>query len=217
MTVRLSEKEGFAGLLLRLRAEGISDKPLLVALEKTPRTLFLSAAHADVAYTDRLIPIDCGAFAESPDMVARILHLARLEPGQRLLDVGTGSGFLAAVSSHLVERVLTIDRYKTLVSLAQQRFRHLSLNNIVARQADGIKGVSGEGTFDRIIISGVFETMPRHYVDQLASGGIMMAAIQPADGPVRMSRLIKIGSRFEREDFFPVPYGRLVPGVAAAL
>jgi protein-L-isoaspartate(D-aspartate) O-methyltransferase len=73
MDVRLAEKEGFAGLFLRLRAEGLADKTLLTALEQTPRTLFLSAAYSDCAYQDRLVPIDCGGFAESADLVARLI------------------------------------------------------------------------------------------------------------------------------------------------
>ena len=217
MNVRLMEKEGFAGLFLRLRAEGIADTALLTALEQTPRTLFVSAAHADAAYQDRLLPIDCGGFAESADLVARLLARLAIEPGHRVLDIGTGSGFLAAVAARIAERVVTIDRYKTLVQLAQQRFAHLGLNNVVARQADGTKGINGEGNFDRIIATCAFDGMPRQFVDQLASGGVMLAPIRSEDGPVQMARLTKIGSRFEREDLFQAPYRVFTPGVAAAL
>ncbi|MCY0095213.1 protein-L-isoaspartate(D-aspartate) O-methyltransferase [Hoeflea ulvae] len=217
MNVRLLEKEGFASLFLRLRAEGIADKPLLTAFEQTPRTLFVSAAYADACYQDRLLPIDCGGFAESADLVARLLSLLAIEPGHRVLDIGTGSGFLAAVAARLAERVLTVDRYKTLVQLAQQRFAHLGLSNVTARQADGTKGLSGEGNFDRIISTGAFEGMPRLFVDQLASGGVMLAPILKDDGRAQMARLTKIGSRFEREDLFEVPYRALTPAVAAAL
>ncbi|AKI00486.1 protein-L-isoaspartate carboxylmethyltransferase [Hoeflea sp. IMCC20628] len=217
MNVRLLEKEGFAGLFLRLRAEGIADKALLTALEQTPRTLFVSAAYADAAYQDRMLPTDCGGFAESADLVARLLSALAIEPGHRVLDIGTGSGFMAAVAARLAERVLTVDRYKTLVQLAQQRFAHLGLGNVMARQADGTKGMSGEGNFDRIIATGAFEGMPRQFVDQLASGGVMLAPILMENGRTQMARLTKIGSRFEREDLFEVPYRALTPGVAAAL
>jgi protein-L-isoaspartate(D-aspartate) O-methyltransferase len=217
MNVRLAEKEGFAGLFLRLRAEGLADKALLTALEQTPRTLFLSAAYADAAYQDRLVPIDCGGFAESADLVARLIAGLSIEPGQRVLDLGTGSGFLAAVAARLAERVVTVDRYKTLVQLAQQRFAHLGLGNIVSRQADGLKGMNGEGNFDRIIATCAFDGMPRQFVDQLATGGIMLAPLLREDGGGIMTRLSKIGSRFEREDLFEVPYRAFIPGVAAAL
>lgn len=217
MNVRLAEKEGFASLFLRLRAEGLADKALLTALEQTPRTVFLSAAHADAAYQDRLVPIDCGGFAESADLVARLIAAMSIEPGHRVLDLGTGSGFLAAVAARLAERVMTIDRYKTLVQLAQQRFAHLGLGNIVSRQADGLKGVNGEGNFDRIIATCAFDGMPRQFVDHLASGGVMLAPILRENGKAQMARLTKIGSRFEREDLFEVPYKAFIPGLAAAL
>lgn len=217
MNVRLAEKEGFAGLFLRLRAEGLADKALLTALEQTPRTVFLSAAYSDAAYQDRLVPIDCGGFAESGDLVARLIAAMTIEPGHRVLDLGTGSGFLAAVAARLAERVVTIDRYKTLVQLAQQRFAHLGLGNIVSRQADGLKGMNGEGNFDRIIATCAFDGMPRQFVDQLASGGVMLAPILQENGRAQMARLTKIGSRFEREDLFEVPYRAFIPGIAAAL
>ena len=217
MNVRLAEKEGFAGLFLRLRAEGLGDKVLLTALEQTPRTLFLSAAYTDAAYQDRLVPIDCGGFAESADLVARLIAALSIEPGQRVLDLGTGSGFLAAVAARLAERVVTVDRYKTLVQLAQQRFAHLGLGNIVSRQADGLKGMNGEGGFDRIVATCAFDAMPRQFVDQLATGGIMLAPLLQENGGTIMARLTKIGSRFEREDLFEVPYRAFIPGVAAAL
>jgi len=217
MNVRLAEKEGFAGLFLRLRAEGLADKALLTALEQTPRTLFLSAAYSDAAYQDRLVPIDCGGFAESADLVARLMAALGIEQGHRVLDLGTGSGFLAAVAARMAERVVTVDRYKTLVQLAQQRFAHLGLGNIVSRQADGLKGMNGEGNFDRIIATCAFESMPRQYVDRLASGGVMLAPIIQENGRTQMARLSKIGSRFEREDLFEVPYRAFIPGLAAAL
>jgi len=217
MNVRLAEKEGFAGLFLRLRAEGLADKALLTALEQTPRTLFLSAAYSDAAYQDRLVPIDCGGFAESADLVAKLIASTMIKPEHRVLDLGTGSGFLAAVAARLAERVVTIDRYKTLVQLAQQRFAHLGLGNIMSRQADGLKGMSGEGNFDRIIATCAFETMPRQFVDQLASGGVMLAPLVQESGRTLMVRLTKIGSRFEREDLFEVPYRVFIPGIAAAL
>ncbi len=217
MKSSMVEKEGFAALVLRLRSEGISDLDLLTAVEQTPRSLFVPAPAAEVAYTSRTIPIECGAFMEGADLAVRLLNRLQVKPGQRVLEIGTGSGFTSAVLGRLAERVLTIDRYKSLVTGAQGRLDKLGLRNVVVRQADGIHGMPGEGTFDRILVTGAFTSMPRFYAEQLVSGGTMIAPLMIEDGTCMMVRLSKTGSRFEREDLFPVPYLPLVPHTAAAL
>ncbi len=213
----MGEKEGFAALVLRLRAEGISDLDLLTAVEQTPRSLFVPPSAGIDAYSSRTIPIDCGGFMEGADLAVRLLARLQVKPGQRILEIGTGSGFTAAVLGRLAERVLTIDRYKTLVSGAQARLDKLGLRNVAVRQADGINGMAGEGTFDRILVTGAFAAMPRFYAEQLVSGGAMIAPLMLEDGTCIMTRLTKTGSRFDREDLFPVPYLPLVPHIAAAL
>ncbi|MDR7146920.1 protein-L-isoaspartate(D-aspartate) O-methyltransferase [Rhizobium sp. BE258] len=217
MTSQLVEKEGFAALVLRLRAQGISDIDLLTAVEQTPRSRFVPAQFADEAYSTRTIPIECGSFLEGVDLAVRILHHLKVKPGQRVLEVGTGSGFMAAVMGRIAERVLTIDRYKTLVVNAQKRMDQLSLRNIIVRQADGSNGLQGEGTFDRILVTAAFASMPRVYTDQLVSGGSMIAPLMISDEECRMVRLTKTGSRFEREELFTVPYLPIVPRVASQL
>lgn len=217
MSSRLVEKEGFAALVLRLRAEGISDIDLLTAVEQTPRSLFVPPQFAEDAYSTRTIPIECGSFLEGVDTAVRILHHLKVKPGQRVLEVGTGSGFMAAVMGRMAERVLTIDRYKTLVVNAQKRMDQLSLRNIIVRQADGSNGLQGEGTFDRILVTAAFASMPRFYTDQLVSGGSMIAPLMVSDDECRMVRLTKTGSRFEREELFSVPYLAIVPRLASQL
>lgn len=217
MKSSMVEKEGFAALVLRLRAEGISDLDLLTAVEQTPRSLFVPTAAAADAYSARTTPIECGAFIEGADLAVRILHHLQVKPGQRVLEIGTGSGFTGAVLGRLAERVLSVDRYKTLVTGAQRRMDKLSLRNIIIRQADGINGMPGEGTFDRILVTGAFTSMPRFYAEQLVSGGAMIAPLMREDGTCMMMRLTKTGSRFDRDDLFPVPYLPLVPHIAAAL
>ncbi|MET3587482.1 protein-L-isoaspartate(D-aspartate) O-methyltransferase [Pseudorhizobium tarimense] len=213
----MAEKEGFAALVLRLRSEGISDLDLLTAVEQTPRSLFVPASAAEDAYSSRTIPIDCGAFMEGADLAVRLLSRLQVKLGQRVLEIGTGSGFTSAVLGRLAERVLTIDRYRTLVTGAQGRLDKLSMRNVVVRQADGINGMPGEGTFDRILVTGAFTSVPRFYAEQLVSGGMMIAPLMLENGTCLMVRLSKTGSRFEREDLFPVPYLPLTPHIAAAL
>ncbi|WP_017993775.1 protein-L-isoaspartate(D-aspartate) O-methyltransferase [Rhizobium leguminosarum] len=217
MTARLAEKEGFAALVLRLRAEGISDLDLLTAVEQTQRSLFVPPQFADDAYSRRTIPIECGSFLEGIDFAVRILHHLKLKPGQRVLEIGTGSGFTAAVMGRLAERVLSIDRYKTLTTAAQRRMESLGLRSVVIRQADGSAGMQGEGTFDRILVTAAFNAMPRFYTDQLVSGGSMIAPLMISENECRMVRLTKTGSRFEREELFDAPYLPIVPRLASLL
>jgi protein-L-isoaspartate(D-aspartate) O-methyltransferase len=217
LTARLVEKEGFAAVVLRLRAEGISDLDLLTAVEQTPRSVFVPPQFADQAYSSRTIPIDCGSFIEGIDLVIRILHHLKVKPGHRVLEIGTGSGFTAAVMGRMAERVLTVDRYKTLTTNAQRRMDTLSLRTVIVRHADGSGGMQGEGTFDRILVTAAFSSMPRFYADQLVSGGSMIAPLMISDDVCRLVRLTKTGSRFEREELFEVPYLPIVPLLASYL
>jgi protein-L-isoaspartate(D-aspartate) O-methyltransferase len=213
----LIEREGFAAVVLRLRAEGISDVDLWTAVEQTPRSSFVPLQFAEDTYSSCTIPIDCGSFMEGVDLVVRILNQLKVKPGHRVLEVGTGSGFTAAIMGRIAERVLTIDRYKTLTAAAQRQLDNLGLRNVVARQADGSAGLPGEGTFDRILVTAAFSSMPRFYADQLASGGVMVAPLMISEGNCRMVRLTKTGSRFEREELFDVPYLPIVPLLASIL
>lgn len=217
MKTGMVEKEGFAALVLRLRAEGISDLDLLTAVEQTPRSQFVPAPLSEEAYSSRTIPIDCGAFMEGADLAVRLLHRLQVKPGHRVLEIGTGSGFTAAVMGRIAERVTTVERYRTLVTAANARMDALGLRNVIIRQADGSNGLPGEGTFDRIFVTAAFTALPRFYAEQLTHGGSMIAPLILDDETCLMTRLTKTGSRFEREDLFPAPYLPMVPHIAAAL
>ena len=217
MPQTVNGKEGFAALCLRLRAKGITGSDLLNAIEQTPRHIFVPSEHAASAWSMRTIPLDCGAFMEGVDLAAEVIDALKLKPSHRVLEIGTGSGFSAAVMARMAERVLTIDRYKTLVASAQERMDRLSLRNVVVRQADGAAGLQGEGTFDRIVVTAAFAKLPQIYAEQLVSGGMMIAPVLGEDGIARMTRLLKTGSRFERNELFETPYQPIVPRVAQYL
>ncbi|MCV9965266.1 protein-L-isoaspartate(D-aspartate) O-methyltransferase [Pararhizobium sp. BT-229] len=217
MSPRVVEQEGFAALVLRLRAEGISNKELLNAVEQTPRTLFVPPHYQDNAYSSRLVPLDCGAFMEGFDFAVRLLHNLNIKPGQRVLEVGTGSGFTAGVMGRIAERVLTIDRYKTLVTGAQKSLEKAGIRNVVVRQADGSIGPAGEGTFDRILVTTAFSSLPRVFSDHLVSGGVLIVPIMMNETECRIVRLTRTGSRFDREDLFEAPYLPIVPQLASFL
>lgn len=217
MPQSVSSKEGFAALCLRLRARGVTSPELLNAIEQTPRHLFVPSDFMANAWSARTLPIECGAVMEGVDLAAQLIELLKLKPSHRVLEIGTGSGFTAAVMGRIAERVLTIDRYRTLVNLAQERMDKLALRNVIVRQADGNVGLQGEGTFDRILITAGFSAFPRIYAEQLVSGGVMLAPVLGEDGVARMIRLVKAGSRFEREDLFETPFQPIVQQVAQTL
>lgn len=206
MNSALIEKEGFAALVLRLRSEGISDLDLLTAVEKIPRSKFVPVPFRASAYSSRSIPIECGAFMEGADQVVRILSRLQLKPGLRVLEIGTGSGYMTAVLSRCVERVISLERYKGLVKEAQARLDDLSIRNVFIRQMDGSNGLAGEGTFDRIVATVAFPDLPRFFSEQIVSGGMMMVPITQENGKVVMTSFSKTGSRFERNELFEVQY-----------
>ncbi|MBT9370352.1 protein-L-isoaspartate(D-aspartate) O-methyltransferase [Rhizobium sp. CSW-27] len=211
------EKEGFAALVLRLRAQGVTDLDLLTAIEQTPRSQFVPPQFVSDAYSSRTIPIECGSFMEGADLAARLLAQLQVKPGHRVLDIGTGSGFTAAVMGRIAERVLSLERFRTLVKAAQGRLEALGMRNVIIRQADGSNGLQGEGTFDRILVTAAFEAIPRFYAEQLVHGGSMIAPLMTGEDSCMMIRLTKVGSRFEREDLFPAPYLPLVSHIAVHL
>ena len=134
-----------------------------------------------------------------------------------MLEVGTGSGFTAAVMARLAARVVTVERYKTLTEQARQRFEALGIVNAFVRQADGSQGLAAEGPFDRIVVWAAFDSLPRSFADQLSSGGVMIAPIGPDEGEQVLTKLTKIGSRFEREDIGTVRLQPIARSVAAVI
>lgn len=217
MNYRLSDRESFAAFLMRMRAKGVTDPNLFGAFEATPRRGFVPSAYADLSYSDRTIPIECGEVIEGIDLQAMMIAQLGIEEGHRVLEVGTGSGFTAAVMARLALRVTTADRFKRLCEEARARLEALRLTNVTVRHTDAKAGLNGEGPFDRIIVWAAFDAMPRAFVDQLATNGVMICAIGPDEGEQTLVRLTKIGSRFERDDIANVRFQPLAGSIAAAL
>jgi protein-L-isoaspartate(D-aspartate) O-methyltransferase len=217
MNQGLDDREGFAAFLLRLRGRGTVPKALIAAFEATPRRGFLAAQFHSIAWSDRMLPIECGEAIEGADMQAAVIAALAIEQGNRVLEVGTGSGYTAAVMSRLAARVVTTDRYKTLVEQARQRFEALGIGNVIVRHADGSGGLPNEGPFDRIVAWAAFDSLPRFLLDQLSSGGIVIAPIGPEEGEQVLAKLTKVGSRFEREDIGLVRLQPILRSVAAVI
>lgn len=212
-----AERERFAAFLLRIRGAGLDRRELVAAVEATPRAGFVPAQWQADAWGERSVPIECGQAIEGLDLQMRILAALDLQPECRVLEIGTGSGFTAAVMARLSARVLTLDRFATLVGQATRRHEALGIANVIARQADGAQGLPAEGPFDRIVAWAAHETLPRGFADQLSSGGIMIAAIGPGEGVQAVEKLTKVGSRFEREQVAQVRFQPMTPGLAQAL
>ncbi len=217
MTRAGDDREGFAAFLLRARAKGVDDKRLIAAIEAVPRRGFVSGQWQSVVWCDRMIPIECGETLEGIDLQAQIVHTLGLEPKHRVLEIGTGSGYTAALMAQLAGRVVTVDHYKTLVDQARHRLDALGIANVVVRQADAANGLAGEGAFDRIVCWAAFSALPRNFVDQLSTNGLMIAPIGPGEGEQALVHLQKVGSRFDRSDIGVVRFQPLLEGVAAAI
>lgn len=217
MNMAVDDREGFAAFLLRLRGQGAVPKALIAAFEATPRRGFISGQFHSIAWSDGMLPIECGEAIEGADLQAAVIAALAIEPGNRVLEIGTGSGYTAAVMSRLASRVVTIDRYKTLAEQARQRFEALAIGNVIVRQADGSNGLANEGPFDRIVAWAAFESLPRFLLDQLSSGGIVIAPIGPEEDEQVLAKLTKVGSRFEREDIGSVRLQPIIRSVAAVI
>lgn len=215
--ISVDDREGFAAFLLRLRGRGAAPKALIAAFEATPRRGFLSGQFHSMAWSDCMLPIECGEAIEGADLQAAVIAALGLEPGNRVLEIGTGSGYTAAVMSRLAARIVTVDRYKTLTEQAKQRFEALGIGNVTARQADGSNGLPNEAPFDRIVAWAAFDSLPRFLLDQLSSGGVVIAPIGPEEGEQVLAKLTKVGSRFEREDIGIVRLQPILRSIAAII
>jgi protein-L-isoaspartate(D-aspartate) O-methyltransferase len=211
------EREAFAAFLLRMRQRGIGSKELFSAIEATPRRNFVPGQWHDALWSESMLPIECGEAIEGIDMQAAVIAALDLATGQRVLEIGGGSGFTAALLGRLSGRVLSLERFKTLANLARQRIEALGIGDVVVRHADGSKPLASEGPFDRIVVWAAFDEHPRSFVELLSTGGVMVAPIGPGDGEQVLTKLAKVGSRFEREELGTVRLQPIVQGMAAAL
>ncbi len=210
------DREGFAAFVMRMRAVGISDRTLISAIEATPRRAFVDPQYHNAVWSSRTIPIDCGEVIEGLDLQATIIHALKIGDGHRVLEIGTGSGYTASVMGRLAKRVITIERFRRLQESAAAVLRETSLGNVITSRADGAEG-SDDGPFDRIVAWAAFDAIPRAFVDQLVSGGIIVCAIGEPEQPQVLVRLAKVGSRFEREDLGLVRFQPVARGLPLTL
>lgn len=212
-----ADRVALAELILQLRANGIRDRRVLAAIESIPRRLFLGSRHQELAYADRAMPIDCGQTISQPTIVAMMTEALEVAPDHKVLEVGTGSGYQAAVLSRLARQVFTVERYRFLLETAQDRFKALKINNIRARVGDGFEGWPEAGPFHRVIVTAAAEVIPQALVDQTVDRGLIVIPIGAPGGVQDLVKAQKIGSRLERTSLSAVRFVPMVHGVAERL
>jgi protein-L-isoaspartate(D-aspartate) O-methyltransferase len=203
--------------MLTLRRRGISDQAVLRAMDEVPREHFVEARLSDDAYADRAMPIACGQTISQPYVVAYMTEQLEVKPNHRVLEVGTGSGYQAAVLSRLAREVVTIERYRTLANTARARLKTLGYDNVEVLLGDGLGGEPLRAPYDRIIVTAAAESVPQALVNQLAEGGIMILPIGPQGGVQELVKLTKTRDDVERETLIPVRFVPLLPGQAKEL
>lgn len=203
--------------LLDLRRRGIMDAAVLRAMEEVPRDKFVMPAHARLAYLDRALPIACGQVVSQPFLVAYMTEQLELRPEHRVLEVGTGSGYQAAILSRLAARVTSIERYRTLANAARIRLRALNYDNVEIIAGDGMAGVAGRAPFDRIIVTAAAIAVPQPLLDQLAPSGIMVLPLGPHEEHQKLVKIVRGEQGIERTELIGVRFVPLLPGRAQEL
>jgi protein-L-isoaspartate(D-aspartate) O-methyltransferase len=201
-------------LIMALRRQGISDQRVLSAMERISRDAFIYENFRDQAYADTALPIACGQTISQPFIVAFMTVALDVHPRMKVLEVGTGSGYQAAILSRLCRRVYTIERHRSLLQEATRRFETLGLSNITTRVGDGAKGWPEQAPFERIMVTAAAGEIPRVLVEQLAVGGIMIMPIDRDSTIQQLVRVEKTKDAIVTRDILPVRFVPLVAGVA---
>ena len=205
------------GFQLVLRRRGISDQSVLRAMDEVPREHFVMSAYHDGAYADQALPIDCGQTISQPYVVAYMTEQLDVEPQHRVLEIGTGSGYQAAILSRLAREVISVERYRTLADGARQRLQTLGYSNVTVLVGDGFAGAPEHAPFDRIMVTAAAEEVPQALVDQLSEGGRMVIPLGPRDGVQHIVKLTKMDGGLTRQSLIAVRFVPLLPGQAREL
>jgi protein-L-isoaspartate(D-aspartate) O-methyltransferase len=199
--------------LYALRSKGVTDIRVLTAMERIDRGTFVKGLFADRAYEDMPLPISCGQTISQPSVVALMTQALSVTPRDKVLEVGTGSGYQAAILSQLARRVYTVDRHRRLVREAQELFLALDLTNITAFAADGSFGLADQAPFDRIMVTAAAEDPPGPLLAQLKIGGIMIVPVGQSDTVQSLIKVTRHETGFEYDELRPVRFVPLVEGL----
>ncbi|MCR9113348.1 MAG: protein-L-isoaspartate(D-aspartate) O-methyltransferase [Rhodobacteraceae bacterium] len=199
--------------LFALRSRGVTDKRVLTAMERIDRGPFVRGYFAARAYEDTPLPIACGQTISQPSVVGLMTQALQVSARDKVLEVGTGSGYQAAILSQLARRVYTVDRHKRLVVEAATVFRDLDLTNITALTADGSFGLPDQAPFDRILVTAAAEDPPGPLLAQLKIGGIMVLPVGQSDAVQSLIRVTRHEGGFDYDELRPVRFVPLLEGL----
>ncbi|WP_422279571.1 protein-L-isoaspartate(D-aspartate) O-methyltransferase [Bradyrhizobium sp.] len=202
---------------LTLRRRGISDQAVLRTMEEIPREAFVEEGDRADAYRDSALGIACGQTISQPFVVAYMTEQLQLQKSHRVLEIGTGSGYQAAILSRLAARVLTIERFRTLAETARIRLERLGCDNVEVMLGDGFDLPPGINQFDRIMVTAAMEQIPESLIERLEPGGILIAPVGPHHGTQTLMRLVKTDTGIERKELVDVRFVPALPGVAREL
>jgi protein-L-isoaspartate(D-aspartate) O-methyltransferase len=202
---------------LTLRRRGISDQAVLRALEEVPREAFVAEGDRADAYRDSALGIACGQTISQPFVVAYMSEQLKLQKHHRVLEIGTGSGYQAAILAELAGHVLTVERFRTLADAARKRLEKMGYDNVEVMLGDGYDLPANIGPFDRIIVTAAMVDIPENLIERLAMDGILIAPVGPHDGVQTLVRIVRTATGLERKELVDVRFVPALPGIAREL
>ena len=197
-----------------LRSHGVTNATVLKAMEATPREAFLEGIFQTRSFEDVPLPINCGQTISQPSVVGLMTQALDISPRHKVLEIGTGSGYQAAILSRLARRVYSVERHRALAIRARDLLRRLDLTNVTVVHGDGSLGLPEQAPFDRILITAAAEDPPRVLLDQLRTGGIMVLPVGQSDSVQTLIKVERLESGLEYTDLGAVRFVPLVEGVA---
>lgn len=194
-----------ARLLLSLRQEGVTDPSVLAAMETIGRAAFVDDPGLEaLAFEDAMLPIPCGQVMLRPSATGHLIQALRLKRGRegRVLLIGFGSGYMAALLSQLAGHVFAVERFRRLTEAGRARLTRLGIENVTLAQRDGLNGWAEQGPFDAIVIAGVVSSVPDGLSSQLSKGGVLVAPVNDREGQATLLRLNALGLELDRRPLF---------------
>jgi len=202
---------------LTLRQRGISDQAVLKAMGDIPRELFVTSLDRGYAYRDTPLGIACGQTISQPFVVAYMTEQLDLEPGHRVLEIGTGSGYQAAILSKLCREVVTLERFRTLADRARLVLKELGCDNVDVILGDGFDVSETLGTFDRIMVTAAMEEIPEALLGRLEPNGVLIAPVGPMNDRQVLVRVVRTADGFNRQELVAVRFVPALQGIAREL